>query len=268
MISPFHVALLEQLRNQDGAPDLPSTQADLGVFAVGEPDQPWTTKLGGIPFRDNSLPWPMAHAGFPMTFVGQVNFRGSVIPLDLLPAPVLLIFAASTDQDSAEMFWNQDELTGQFYFEWTDEQNRPLLHQEQLPETAWTFEPVHVQQWHPVQDYFQRMPSVTEEDPEGALLFAYDPKWKTVGLKRGGFPVWDYFHPECDGLFLGCIPSVFPAYSPQYEQEIPFPFLNHPEPIQRQSPPFEKEFLIWGEGAVINLFLDRGQVRAFVQGAS
>lgn len=268
VISPFHVALLEQLRWQKGSPDLPVVDADVAVLSVGEPDQPWMTKLGGIPFRDQALPWPQTTAGFPMTFVGQFNFTGSTLDWKTLPGPILLIFAASTDPQDTEMFWDQEEVTQQFYFEWAQLQDKDLLLPHQLPRTAWSFEPVHAGQWHRVQDHVQKLPSVSEEDPESALLLAYDPNWNVVGLKLGGNPIWDYFHPECDGLFLGCIPSVFPAYSPQYGQEIPFPFLNHPEPLAQHDLHFEKDFLVWGEGAVVLFFLDRGEVRAFVQGAS
>src|SRR5690606_23518764 len=93
--SPADLAILEQVRARAAAKhDLGGAiPVDLFLWASGPPPEPHLTKLGGVPHRERSRPWPVTAAGEPMTFVAQFCFVDSRDALDCeLPGDVLLLF--------------------------------------------------------------------------------------------------------------------------------------------------------------------------------
>ncbi|MCA9111308.1 MAG: DUF1963 domain-containing protein [Planctomycetaceae bacterium] len=95
---------------------------DVFVWQTAPPSMPFLTKLGGTPYRPESVPWPTDKQGRPFTFVAQICFLDSmsIIPVTL-PGDVMLVFFRSSDSFSG---WN-DEV----YVEWwkigLDEPMRP-----------------------------------------------------------------------------------------------------------------------------------------------
>lgn len=81
--------------------------ADLFVMAKGEPANRFATKLGGLPYRPASAPWPTAESGNPLHFLGQLNFSDSTDIAGKQPGDLLLVFAHNDDG------WFEE-----FHFEW------------------------------------------------------------------------------------------------------------------------------------------------------
>jgi sialidase-1 len=94
--SPADLAMLEGVRDAVGRDQLGrAVPVDLFLWAAGAPEQPWLTKLGGVPHRERAAPWPMRADGKPMTFLAQWCFADSKDLLDVeLPGEVLLMFVA------------------------------------------------------------------------------------------------------------------------------------------------------------------------------
>jgi hypothetical protein len=93
----------------------PPVPVDVFVMAEGEPPDRHITKIGGLPYRSSTAPWPTVADGTemlsltpyknydprvavdterPMSFVGQVNFSNSKDLAGPLPGDLLLIFAS------------------------------------------------------------------------------------------------------------------------------------------------------------------------------
>ncbi len=94
---PAEVVAVECMRDEarrlgDFGANVP---CDIHVFVAGEAPRRDATKVGGVPYRPRTLPWPGRRDGTPMVFVCQFSFGES---LDLfrgvrLPGDVLLVFA-------------------------------------------------------------------------------------------------------------------------------------------------------------------------------
>ena len=74
--SPCHLCNNEWLRRgmqdqYDWGKPVPS---DLFVMAEGEPENRFATKIGGLPYRLASTPWPVSKNGKPLFFLAQFNF--------------------------------------------------------------------------------------------------------------------------------------------------------------------------------------------------
>lgn len=83
-----------------------STPVDVFLFSLGEPEDPSTTKVGGVPFRSPDKPWPK-HDGHDLTFVAQFNFTESRDLIGSTPGELLLIYSLAEDFCT-------------LYFEWVD----------------------------------------------------------------------------------------------------------------------------------------------------
>jgi hypothetical protein len=98
--SPVDLAVTEQVRER--AVKLkklgPAVLVDLFLWAVGAPEHPYLTKIGGVPHRSKAKPWPKSKAGKPMTFVAQICFLDSKdIVSKALPGDVMLMFFKNAD---------------------------------------------------------------------------------------------------------------------------------------------------------------------------
>ena len=88
----------------------PAVPMDVFVMADGEPAEPYTTKVGGLPYRPTGQPWPLAPDGTPWRFLAQFCFVHSHDLTGPLPGEVLLVFG---DEDGVECAfeWQPLELT-------------------------------------------------------------------------------------------------------------------------------------------------------------
>lgn len=93
--SPAHLCQIELVRKRyakehDLGEPVP---VDIFLWRTTPPDKPYLTKLGGVPHREASKPWPKDSQENPYTFVAQFCFADSKdIVSDRLPDDVMLIF--------------------------------------------------------------------------------------------------------------------------------------------------------------------------------
>lgn len=243
--SPFHVFSVETLRTAfDFEKENWSSQAvDLFVWSKGEPQKPYLTKLGGLPFLPEDRPWPLdrsgkkGNPGKPCVFIGQISFVDSkdIFPVNL-PGDVLLIFS---DED----YCDDDPRYGKtwapcyqdVFFEWVN-----------VPGTVpWSAEAIQEREYrsfvtplygviHRSHDYLETENSLADiDDLEKKIKkeFRSKPDRSYLipafsGTKIGGFPHYiqsgpDMGHSYWDGAtYIGQLTSV------QFETGSPFPWCN------------------------------------------
>lgn len=114
--SPAHLCEVELVRKQyEENKDLGrAVPVDIFLWSVAPPEKPFLTKLGGVPHRESTSPWP-THDGKPMTFVAQFCFADSRdIVSERIPNDVMLIFFKDADslyhRDSVHIEWSSIEL--------------------------------------------------------------------------------------------------------------------------------------------------------------
>ena len=93
--SPCHLCNNEWLRREmqdeyDWGRPVPT---DLFVMAEGEPKNRFATKIGGLPYRPASTPWPVSRQKKPLRFLAQFNFSDSTDIVGKQPGDLLLVFA-------------------------------------------------------------------------------------------------------------------------------------------------------------------------------
>ena len=124
--SPLTVANLVRMRQEQQRmfPDLAIRPCDVHVLGLGEPPCRWWTKLGGLPFRPKSQPWPCNAAGEPYDFICQFWVGESADILPPCPAEVLLIFSMDG------MIYTPSPAEDDLYFEWQNLDHNLELVQE------------------------------------------------------------------------------------------------------------------------------------------
>lgn len=74
-----------------------SVPVDIFVMSFGEPENRFATKIGGLPYRDESVPWPQTSSGRSMALLAQFNFSNSHDIVGDLPAELLLVFGDDSE---------------------------------------------------------------------------------------------------------------------------------------------------------------------------
>lgn len=82
---------------------------DVFVMSMGEPENRFATKIGGLPYRPSSLPWPRAASGKPLALIAQFNFTNSFDIVGNLPGDLLLVFGDNSEGefDPLHMEWQR-----------------------------------------------------------------------------------------------------------------------------------------------------------------
>jgi hypothetical protein len=150
--------------------------ADLMKAAAGEPPDRFATKLGGLPYRPSSIPWPRHASGEPMVFLGQICFADSLDVVGELPGDVLLIFTHDEHDHTSG---------GNLHYEWYPLGLDGLIAATDVPDTRWKVYPCYM---HLVR---------SEEESDGL-----------ISAKIGGRPHWIQHEPRDPGRFLGGFESV------------------------------------------------------------
>jgi len=246
--------------------EAPSVATDIFVFGLGEPKFPYTTKVGGVPFRPSNKPWP-EHEGRKMTFLAQFCFSDSLDILSFpLPGNLLEIYFVD--------FPNIERDTS-YHYEWYnwEEVDKPMLFSDVPPESflrANFEEKNNIMNWYCVKHRTVDYPQVAlhilhhhnmnyvRHDPLNRRLQGYEITTDMGfdrfiicrddllrldvldGTKIGGIdPV--YSGETIDGYgsaviqnknnhFLCSLASIWPVCS-SGDDAIPYPFVNHPTPI-------------------------------------
>jgi len=94
VLDPASVVYRDQLQaivrqHQDLGPPVPT---DVFLFALGEPPRRDVTKVGGLPYRPRTRPWPMAPDGQPMVYLAQYRFSESRDIAPPVPGDILVVF--------------------------------------------------------------------------------------------------------------------------------------------------------------------------------
>jgi hypothetical protein len=115
LASPADICCIEQVRRDV------ATRHELGqgvpvdwfVWAQAPALAPFLTRLGGVPHREATRPWPRTEDGQPFTFVGQFCFLDShdILASDL-PGTVLLVFV----RDEHGFFYGENGIV----LEWSE----------------------------------------------------------------------------------------------------------------------------------------------------
>ena len=104
--SPADLSKVEWVRRQVALRyDLgPAKPVDLFLWQVAPAPHPYLTRIGGIPYRDKSSPWPVDRHDNPYTFVAQFCFLDSldILPISI-PGDLLLVFFRDHEAPMGEM---------------------------------------------------------------------------------------------------------------------------------------------------------------------
>jgi uncharacterized protein YwqG len=243
--------------------NIQSVPTDIFVFGIGEPNIPYTTKVGGVPFRPSDKPWP-EHEGKKMTFLAQFCFSDS---LDLfsfsLPGNLLVIFFTDFPNIERDTY---------YHYEWYTWEgiNKPMSYND-IPVKSFlraNFEN-NIMSWYCVKyrtvdypqadllvskylnmkyiehDLFDRMLrgyEIQTDQHQGDFVDCREDLFQLAvldGTKIGGIDpyYWTYLTTSTNyasdivnnkkNHFLCSLASIFPVFSLSQE-EIPYPFVNRP----------------------------------------
>jgi len=155
--------------------------SDVLLAIEGEPLDRFVTKMGGLPYRPASIPWPRIKSGEPRVFLGQICFADSLDLVGELPGDVLLVFTSG----------EHDHTVGGLHYEWYPLGIEGLVSADAIPDTPWWVFPCYMR---------LSRHEETEEDVGW-------PKWMT-GAKIGGRPYWIQEEPYDPGEYLASFASV------------------------------------------------------------
>lgn len=209
--SPMDIVKRE-LWIRDHPPSEQPVPVDYFVFGIGEPDDPSSTKFGGVPYRSRSKPWPGVDDEEAYEFFGQINFTASRDIVPDLPSDLLLIF----------LTWEDGAMTDDYYFEWGETTISDPMSADDVPEPP--FGMVHRPAYCELHRTNEFSPAGHPED---------DPFRRYSDLavtKIGG--VSDYFGdspPDLPGHHLFTLCSTWTSKGRA------FPFLNHHDPIPKPT---------------------------------
>ena len=256
--SPYDIAVVEQLREEAfvAFSEVRRVPTDVVLWSLGEPERREVTKIGGLPYREQGKPWPVASSGRPMTFVAQICFADSRDITPLLPGDLLLIFIEGvdwTDGWEAEphytFLWGlEDDENSEVLFEWVSLHDHPLVAEEAIPKVDWQLVPCYGM-LHRTWDYpdanglaypgvSRHIPTVLEATKIGGVC-----PWSNVG--------WSLYALDETKHYLCTLSSLA-------QTSADFPFLNVPktnDPRLETLRRSEREFLLMGDVGFINLFL-------------
>jgi hypothetical protein len=232
---PRQMAVIEQLRAEsadrvDRGPGIP---ADVCVWALGEPTDPLTTKIGGKPYRPSNEPWPVNNYGEPLGLLAQFCFTDSLDILPFakhLPGDLLLIF---TSDPHMYWDWQPDVDDGNWKLEWHSIRSTPHVMPTEVP-CVLELTPVHAQ-LHRTMDY----PTCEADDGLNVI-------W---GGKLGGVPGFQQGDPALPGRHLCTLGSLIPVGNP-------WPLVNVQLNPNGDDKPLDHRLLMLGDVGAAYFFLD------------
>jgi hypothetical protein len=245
--SPYHICNNEHLRREahdqfDWGPAVP---VDVFVMAEGEPLDRHVTKIGGLPYRPATIPWPRAENGVPMSFLAQVNFADSRDLVGKLAGDVLLAFTPD-DNGCIE----------RLYFEWQPLGLRELILPESVPEQSWRPFPCYGHICRTVNyPEAQRKPELSSNKYplcRGLEVWSSHHLLQYQATQIGSAP---FFIQEGDdqqpGRMLCAISSVQPPLHG------PYPWGNHPDPLMAKDEwRYDDRYFMLGDVGCIYISID------------
>jgi hypothetical protein len=206
LFTPFDVALREnQLRAVQSELDLGARiPAHYLLYAQGNPNTREQSRIGGLPYRPRSLPWPADAKGRPKEFVCQIDFSDSRPLLPELPGEIMLLFA------SEEGLGDEP-----FTLEWYSPGLADLMSVRDFPRFDFTF------------------PMLQHESVFCHLYETYDFPEARTRIRGTRFESWKTFGVPCGSKIAGFCESATPGNAHVFTLESirllfgePFPFVN------------------------------------------
>jgi hypothetical protein len=195
VFSPAGIAINEQMRRELW-PDLDQCvqfPCDLFTWAWGQPTDPTITRIGGVPYTDESEPWPHDGNGDPMGFVMQINFQDSMDLFGELPGDIMLFFCELGAPDDSNVFLAYSDEPSSYCVKWINSAAVAAPRRCVVPNPLDLW-PLHGYIYRsfdvPELDYWVRQ----HQEPAGRMISAdagFPPAiwW---GTKIGGVPHWEY----------------------------------------------------------------------------
>lgn len=246
--SPGGLCTNEQLRQEivdqvDWGQEVP---VDVFVMAEGEPEDRASTKIGGLPYRPRSSPWPIGPLGDPMLFLAQFNFSDSHDIVGKLPGELLLVFG----DDSGGMF---DPL----HFEWQAPGLIDVVTQDDVPPHNSSFIPCygHIYRTmnYPAAQWRLSPPDSKYPRCRGLEVWHAHSLLQYEGTQIGRAPFFiQRGDEEVEGEILCTIGSVCPPANQR------FPWINRPEPIPLNADRYG-DHLVFGDSGCIYISIDSDQ---------
>jgi len=260
---PFNIYSVETIRKNLELGKYPSVPTDVFVWGEGEPEKPYLTKIGSLPYLPKDVPWPKDTDGQPYIFVMQICFIDSkdTIPV-AVPGDVLLMFVKHDGWDGIDLLCYEPE---NLYFKWIQISDQPTWDQQSMMENGVrSVEPSFFGVIHRMNDY--------QQSSDNERILYTDAKDLTVsGTKIGGIPAyiqngpppWDddaymYYNEKrtwddatyiCQFVSLG------------FEANTPFPVCNRKKPFSNEST--SKDYA-WSKGRYL-LIGDMGNIYFFMK---
>jgi hypothetical protein len=237
--SPVHLAVIEQIRTlyQDKLMRREKAPTRVFIFGKGEGTHRHNTKIGGLPYRPRTRPWPTSREGLPLTFVAQFCFASVPFELPQLPGDVLLVFG----REELPIYGD----AAAFFYEWFPLGLDDLATSDEVPRTDWYVKPFFAVA-HNSWDYTEKW--------TGALFQNFQCPWRIVrfeATKIGGEPTYARGLRRLPGHYLCTIGTL------SYAGNCPFPWINQEEPeiIDWATIQDLEVFLQWADGGFVNYFL-------------
>jgi hypothetical protein len=260
--SPYHLTVVELLRREAFKGVMPehAIPVDVFVFGAGEPEAPYHTKFGGIPFRSRRKSWPESQNGKRLGFVGQLSFIDSMDLVSALPGDLLLIFCDPARPMDVRAY----------VFQWVTLSEPEPMTAGDVPEVRYLWTPGLMARRRgemPEDRRFEVFPCYgvihrTVDLPGLAVVFENSPAPFRVTVieatKIGGVAHYVQGLPAVDGRFIASLASVQPAV------DVAFPWSNHPDRISLMD---RRSLSTWKFGDIGSLciFDDKGRIRVDAQ---
>lgn len=189
---------------------------DIALYAIGQPESPECTHLGGAAWMPVGTDWPHDSEGDPTAFLGQVYFGDSLDSLDQdLPGIALQVYSKFNEEGWIEI-WDEEDIS----LVW--------LTARQLRRGSWQHRPAGGAACAPVACHLFRTEDFRHIDSTTpATEDMCDPLRRLSGTKIGGLPVWiqsdDEDHPK-DSRFVCSIGSMY--HMPKGTRDV---FVNEPD---------------------------------------
>lgn len=250
--SPSQICNNEQLRQaaRDQYDWGPAVPVDVFIMADGEPQDRHVTKVGGLPYRPASLPWPCEADGSPLTFLAQFDFTDSFDIVGDLPGEVLLVFTPDN---------NEDGPVETLHFEWHSLGMTELISANEIPVQRWRFKPCY--------GYRHR----TVSYPQAKRRPKFDANRYPMCQGR---EIWsDYHLLQFQAMQIGKAPFFIQREDEQFpgrmlctinsvciDVDTPFPWINHPEALASEASFAFDDYLMICDAGCIYISIDEAGI--------
>jgi hypothetical protein len=221
---------------------------DVFIHSVGEPENRFATKIGGLPYRPAHLQWPTTKDGRSMALIAQFNFTNSKDIIGDLPGDLLLIFGDDADGPVEPL-----------HFEWQPLGLSNLV--TKLPGDQMEITPCFGNRWRTVSypnakplNMTGRYPKCNGKDVRSSYWI---PQYQATQIGRAPFFIQDG-DDDMPGTPLCTVASVQP------DAHKPFPWVNHPEPLcsENEWPRDDGNLMIGDLGCIYVFIDDEGKIHA------